>query len=102
MSMRERSPMEESSPVGGPLPISRRRILGGAGVVAALAVMGGGVSTVAQSPDPIEAAAATPGPKRQWAMVIDLKKCEGCAGVWVTFGFIVFQALGIRRAAGEQ
>lgn len=79
--MRESKPPQGTSPampVGGPLPISRRRILGGAGAAAALAVIGVGVSTAGQPAEVARSAATPSGPKRQWAMVIDLKKCEGC------------------------
>jgi molybdopterin-containing oxidoreductase family iron-sulfur binding subunit len=64
-------------PAGGPLPISRRHILGGAGAAAALAVIGVGFSAGAQ-PATVAQKSNSSGPKRQWAMVIDLKKCEGC------------------------
>ena len=77
--MREYSSTDSTPSVGGPLPVSRRRILGGVGAVAALAAIGVGVSTASQPTAAAQPATATPsGPKRQWAMVIDLKKCEGC------------------------
>ena len=53
--------------------LSRREMLG---------VLGGiGTGALAAGFAPIafpEADAAEPGPKRQWAMVIDLRKCDGC------------------------
>jgi molybdopterin-containing oxidoreductase family iron-sulfur binding subunit len=53
-------------------------MLGGAGAAAALAVIGVGVATAAKPGQAAEPAKGASGPKRQWAMVIDLKKCEGC------------------------
>jgi len=54
-------------------PVSRRQFLGTLG--------GLGTGALAAGLVPIafpEADAAEPGPKRQWAMVIDLRKCDGC------------------------
>jgi molybdopterin-containing oxidoreductase family iron-sulfur binding subunit len=65
----------------GSSPVSRRHVLGGLGAAAALAVSGMGMFTATQSSDEAPLAAAgtgKAGTKRQWAMVIDLKKCEGC------------------------
>src|SRR5438105_1938835 len=53
--------------------LSRRQLLG--------AIGGLGTGVLAAGLVPIafpEAEAADGGPKRQWAMVIDLRKCDGC------------------------
>ncbi|MBI5947532.1 MAG: 4Fe-4S dicluster domain-containing protein [Chloroflexi bacterium] len=62
-------------------PLSRRRLLGGIGAAAALGATG--VIPLANhvSAEPEVKASASTGPKRQWAMVIDLRKCEGCTTI---------------------
>ncbi len=53
--------------------ISRRRLLGG---------LGGGAAALAATslvPTEFSADAATPPAKHQWAMVIDMRRCDGCA-----------------------
>lgn len=65
-------------PTTGSLPISRRRVLGGAGATVALAAIGVGVTAGAGSSPELAPTVNPASPKRQWAMVIDLKKCEGC------------------------
>lgn len=72
-------------------PVSRRHVLGGMGAAAALAVSGVGMFTASQATEAVEPAiakgassTAAGGPKRQWAMVIDLKKCEGCVTTGTT------------------
>ncbi len=62
--------------------LTRRRILGGIGVAAAMGATGivpiaGRLVGVGE---PAAAAAGT-GTKRQWAMAIDLRKCEGCVTI---------------------
>jgi molybdopterin-containing oxidoreductase family iron-sulfur binding subunit len=59
--------------------VSRRRLLGGIGAATALGVSGlGPLAAIGLPESAPEAKAANSGPERQWAMVIDLRKCEGC------------------------
>jgi len=58
--------------------ISRRRLIGGIGAATALGVAGAGPLAALALPEEKAAPAAKSGPSRQWAMVIDLRKCEGC------------------------
>ncbi len=73
-------PDETTALAESPASLSRRHLLGGLGAAAALAVTGMGMFTASRYDDePLPIAGKTPGgPSRQWAMVIDLKKCEGC------------------------
>lgn len=85
MPMNRKQPRESASD-NEATNVSRRHLLGGLGAAAALAATGVGVFTVNHSPDeapiPIagktQSSAARAATQRQWAMVIDLKKCEGC------------------------
>lgn len=56
--------------------VSRRRLLGGMGAVAGAAAAT--VIPLTQVGLPTTKATATPPAKRQWAMVIDLRRCDGC------------------------
>lgn len=58
------------------MDLKRRTFLKGAMALTGTAVVG---ALVESHIEPPEASAQTPGaPKRQWAMVIDLRRCEGC------------------------
>jgi molybdopterin-containing oxidoreductase family iron-sulfur binding subunit len=64
--------------------VSRRRLLGGlgaAGLLTTAVAVGLPVAQLGRSPGTAQAGTdtpATPGRLRQWALVIDLRKCEGC------------------------
>lgn len=63
---------------------SRRKALKSAGLLTAAATVSGGlVAAAVNGPEPARGASASP-PKRrnrQWAMAIDLRKCDGCVTV---------------------
>lgn len=77
--MREDAP-DEKTYSRGPLPtgISRRRLIGGLGAAAALGAIGGYVPIANRRS--ADAQSSTPS-GRQWAAVIDLRKCEGCVTI---------------------
>jgi len=56
--------------------VSRRRVIGGIGVATALGATGLLPIVVHGSGEPAQAADAIS--QRRWAMIIDLRKCEGC------------------------
>jgi dimethyl sulfoxide reductase iron-sulfur subunit len=79
------TPLARSSPekIGSRTNLSRRRMLRGAGAAAALVAIGAGVTVGLTAPPEVATPAKgeSPGPKRQWAMAIDLRKCEGCVTI---------------------
>src|SRR5450830_642106 len=67
-----------------PNGVSRRRVLGGLGIAAAIGATG--AVPVAASLLPAAKAASAQesepaAPKRQWAMAFDLRKCDGCTTI---------------------
>ena len=65
----------------GPGRVSRRRILGGIGVATALGAAGFIPIAKIGTAEPSSKEAAAAQPDRQWAMVIDLRKCDGCVTI---------------------
>src|SRR3972149_3417486 len=65
---------------GGPPGVSRRRLLGGLGAAAALSAVGF-IPIANRNRTQARAQASSSGPGRQWAAVIDLRKCEGCVTI---------------------
>ena len=62
--------------------VSRRRLLGSVGVAAALGAAGFvPIATVGTAASRRSDPADKSGIKRQWAMVIDLRKCDGCVTI---------------------
>ncbi len=65
-------------------PVSRRNLLKGAAaaaVVAAVGTSGLGLMRTSGSSEGAPARSASKRPPRQWAMVIDLRKCDGCVSI---------------------
>jgi NAD-dependent dihydropyrimidine dehydrogenase PreA subunit len=60
-----------------PVPVSRRRFLQGLGAAAAVTAAGG-LGIAGKSLSAAGKPTRKPKPKRQWAMVIDLRRCDGC------------------------
>lgn len=58
--------------------LSRRKVIGGMGAAAALAMTGLGAFTASQGTEVAKATQTGTAAKRQWAMIIDLRSCEGC------------------------
>ena len=67
-----------------PGPVSRRRFLGALGALTtsgAIAAAGTGLAPIVFEPDPVVAAEQRSRRLRRWAMVIDLRRCDGCQSV---------------------
>ena len=59
------------------MTVSRRRVLQGMGALAAVTAAGG-LGIAGKSLSAAGKPTRKPKPKRQWAMVIDLRRCDGC------------------------
>ena len=79
MDLQSQGPEQQPS---GPLPIkvSRRRLIGGVGAVAALSAVGSIPLARGLGDEARPESESTPS-GRQWAAVIDLRKCEGCVTI---------------------
>jgi molybdopterin-containing oxidoreductase family iron-sulfur binding subunit len=80
------NPAEGSQPAGGAArQVSRRNLLKGAAAAAVVAAVGtSGLGLMKAGGSSESAAPARPAgqrPPRQWAMVIDLRKCDGCVTI---------------------
>ncbi|HEV1996629.1 MAG TPA: hypothetical protein VGR61_00665, partial [Candidatus Dormibacteraeota bacterium] len=67
-----------------PSPVSRRRFLGALGALTtsgAVAAAATGLAPIVFEPDPVAAAEQRSRRLRRWAMVIDLRRCDGCQSV---------------------
>ena len=61
------------------MPVSRRGLIKGLGGLGALALAGTGLATIARKPSggPAQAEEHSKA-ERQWAFVVDLRRCDGC------------------------
>src|SRR5947208_2189222 len=73
-------PRPQEKAQGGKL--SRRRLLGGVGVATALGTVGLiPIAKIGSAEPSARHVAANSGPQRQWALVFDLRKCDGCVTI---------------------